>query len=365
MLAEHDHFPRTLPPGFSYVAGEPEFVPERHLALNTPQEIVTLADLGYRPEETRQFPSPIAIASPLRILSDEGVQALQKAIDRTMSRTVRTANGDPRLYFGTYHSRFMRDLSFSPVVTEALSEIFKSPIAPHTMGHLGVQIVMGTRAEVEIEPWHHDRVSFTVVLTMYDPGATVGGRFQYFVGTRDEARLLLAERAELPADRVASPDCPLGSAVLMQGQAVCHRGATLQSTGYRASFVISYCHRDPRYPDLNDNRSYFTDDTPDRLGVDSDVNPSYTEWARHNAWYARARLGTLIEELPWTNDRVAIVDQLRQAIEPVQAAIIKLERDVIPRSQMRANQLQEDQDQMRAPLFDPSVVAPISESNPI
>jgi hypothetical protein len=174
----------------------------------------------------------------------------------------------------------------------------------------------------------------------------------------------MAENPELPADRTASPDCPLGSAVLMQGPAVCHRGATLLSAGYRASFVISYCHRDARYPDLNDNRSYFTDDTIDRLGVDSDVNPSYTEWARHNAWYARARLGTLIEELPWTNDRAAIVDQLRQAIEPVQAAIVKLERDVISRNRAREDQLQEDQDQMTAPLFDPGAVAPAAEGDP-
>jgi hypothetical protein len=364
MLAEHDHFPRRLPPGFSFVDGEPEFIPERHLALDGPQEVVTLADLGYRPEEIRQFPSPIAIATPLRILSDEGIQALQNAIELTMPRTVRTANGDPRLYFGTYHSRFMRDLSFSPVVTDALSEIFKSPIAPHTMGHLGVQIVMGTQPQVEIEPWHHDRVSFTVVLTMYDPAETAGGRFQYFVGTRDEARLLMEDNPELPADRVASPECPLGSAVLMQGPAVCHRGATLQSAGYRASFVISYCHRDARYPDLNDNRSYFTDDTADRLGLDSDINPSYLEWARHNAWYARARLGTLIEELPWTNDRAAIAEQLRQAIEPVQVAIVKLEREVIPRSRGRADQRQEDQDQMNAPLFDPGTAASAPEGNP-
>ncbi len=359
MLAERAHFPTTLPPGFSFVEGEPEFDAAKHLALERPAEIVTLADIGYSEEEIRQYPSPIAATSAVRILSDAGIEALQQCIDLTMDRTFRTPAGDPRLYFGSYHSKFMRDLTFAPELTDFMSEIFQAPIAAHTEGCLGVQLNMGFKPDVEIQPWHHDRVSFSLVMSMYDPTQVEGGRFEYFVGTREEGKALYNNGAgELPADRVVAPHCPHGHAAIVQGPAVYHRGAPLRSEGYRASFVLSFCHRDAAYPDLNDNKTFFTDGRY-QMGVESEIDPQFTEWARHNAWLARARLGTLMEELPWTNNTEFIVDQLRQAIAPIETAIAKLETGVISAEEAReyrARNYQADENelQMTTPVFDPS-----------
>jgi hypothetical protein len=366
MLAERAHFPTTLPPGFLYVEGEPEFDAAKHLALEEPEQIITMADIGYAEEQIRQYPSPIAATSAVRILSDEGIEALQKCIDLTMGRTFLTPAGDPRLYFGSYHSRFMRDLTFAPELTDFLTEIFRTPIAAHTMGRLGVQLNMGSKPDAEIQPWHHDRVSFSLVMSMYDPGKVVGGRFEYFHGTREEGKELLMRDGDLPEDRVVAPFCPRGHAAIIQGPAVYHRGAPLRSEGYRASFVLSFCHADASYPDLNSNHTFFAD-SRGRLGIDSDIDPTYTEWARHNAWLARARLGTLMEELPWTNDTAFIAEQLRQAVAPIEVAIERLTRGLVSDEEARKYeqddyQAREDEKQLTTPRFDPSAEPPVSKA---
>jgi hypothetical protein len=363
MLAELDHFPKTLPPGFSFVEGEPEFDVGKHLALEPPSRVVSLRELGYSDSEIGQFPSPIGALGPARILSDEGVAALQQAIDATGPRMVSSPAGDPRLYFGSYHSKFMRDLTFAPELTDFLSELFEAPVAAHTMGCLGVQITVGTKPEAEILPWHEDRTSFTCVISMYDPTQVEGGRFEYFLGTREEGRAILATEGELPAERVVAPALPPGYAAMIQGTAAFHRAAPLRSAGYRASFLLSFCHRDASYPDLNDDRTYFTDERS-RLGVESDVDPSYTEWARHNAWLARARLGTLMDELPWTNDTSFIAEQLRQAIAPIEAAIERLDRGIISSDEWRRLRAEgykerENEVQMSTPRFVPSGEKPV------
>src|SRR5262249_35837683 len=111
MLAAHDVYPSTLPPGFSFVEGEDEFDAKKHLQLEKPDEVVPLSGFGYSEEEIAQFPSPIGATSPVRILSDEGVQALQRSIDAVMPRTAPNKAGDPRLFYGAYQSKFMRDLA--------------------------------------------------------------------------------------------------------------------------------------------------------------------------------------------------------------------------------------------------------------
>jgi hypothetical protein len=361
MLAELDHFPRTLPPGFTFIEGEAEFDPARHFAFEPPERVVTLADLGYTPDQIRQFPSRIGATSTVRILSDEGIAALQRSIELSAPRAVKSPAGDARLYYGSYHSKFMRDLTFSPELTDFLSDIFEAPIAAHTMGGVGVQLNVGETPNAEILGWHDDRVSFTSVISMYDPDQVQGGRFEYFMGTRDEGRELLADGG-LPADRVIAPPSPPGYGALIQGTAVYHRAAPLTSPGYRASFLLSFCHRDASYPDLNGDRTYLTDQRA-RLGVESDINPSITETARHNAWLAKARLGTILEELPWTNDSQFVVEQLREAIAPVEHAIARLERGEITIEEWRnlrgtGYRERENELQMTTPRFAPGELHP-------
>jgi len=351
MLAVRDTVPKTLPRGFSFVEGEPEFDAAKHLALEKPERIVMLADLGYDEETIAQYPSPIAATSPVRFLSEAGIEAVQQSIEATKARMTTTEGGDPRLYFGAYHSKFMRDLASSEELTDYMSEVFQTPIAPHTMAHLGIQLNIGTKPQVEIAAWHHDSVSFTVVLSMYDPTKVDGGRFEYFAGTRDEGKQFFEAEGEVPADRTVAPLLPPGCAAMIQGSAIYHRGAPLLSDGYRASLILSFCARDASYPD--GNRAFFAEEyAREGLGV-GEVDPTYTEWARHNAWVAHARLGTIMEELPFTEDREFIVEQLRQAIAPVERAIARVERGLVDRHERKRIYDNDDVVQMSAPRFAP------------
>jgi hypothetical protein len=355
MLAVRDTVPKTLPTGFTFVEGEPEFDPAKHLALEKPERVVMLADFGYDEETIAQYPSPVAATSPVRILSEAGIEALQQSIEATMPRMTTTEGGDPRLYYGAYHSRFMRDLASCQELTDYLSEVFRTPIAPHTMAHLGIQLNIGTQPQVEISGWHHDSVSFTVVLSMYDPTTVDGGRFEYFEGTRDEGKRFFEEEGgEIPAERTVAPLLPPGYAGMIQGSAVYHRGAPLRSPGYRASLILSFCARDASYPD--GNRAFFSEEYA-RAGLgDGEVDPNYTEWARHNAWLAHARLGTIMEELPFTEDRDFIVEQLRQAIAPIERAIERVERGLVDRQERKRIYDIDDVVQITTPRFDPGRV---------
>jgi hypothetical protein len=357
MLAAHDVYPPTLPPGFSFVEGEDEFDPNLHLQLEKPDRLVSLAEFGYSEAEIGQFPSPIAATGVVRLLSDEGVRALQRSIDAVMPRTVKTEGGDPRLYYGGYQSKFMRDLAGCEELTDFLSELYQTPIAPHTMASLGIQLNIGTKPDVEIQGWHHDSVSFTVVLSMYDPTKIEAGRFEYFDGTRDEGKQLFEEEGELPADRCVSPVCMPGYAGTIQGSAVYHRGAPLLSEGYRASLVLSFCARDASYPD--GNRAFFVDyELVPFAGAEDVINPIPVEWARHNAWLAQARITTLLEQLPWTEDMDWLAAQLRQAIAPIERAVERLESGIVPFDQWRDIYNNDDTIQMTQPRFQPNTREP-------
>jgi hypothetical protein len=287
------------------------------------------------------------------------VRALQASIDAVMPRTVTTSGGDPRLYYGAYQSKFMRDLAGCKELCDFLSELYQTPIAPHTMASLGIQLNIGTQPQVEIQGWHHDSVSFTVVLSMYDPTMIEGGRFEYFQGTRDEGKKLWDENGVVPPERCVSPICPAGYAGTIQGSAIYHRGAPLLSEGYRASLVLSFTARDASFPD--GNRAFFVDyELVPFAGAEGVINPIPVEWARHNAWLAQARIATLLEQLPWTEDMDWLASQLRQAIAPIERAVERLEAGIIPMDAWRDVYNNDDLVQMSQPRFQPGKTRPLA-----
>ena len=40
-------FPSVQPPGYTWLDAEPTFDPDLHLALEEPEEVISLAELGY------------------------------------------------------------------------------------------------------------------------------------------------------------------------------------------------------------------------------------------------------------------------------------------------------------------------------
>jgi hypothetical protein len=350
MLASLNTYPPTLPPGFAFAEGEDEFDPKKHLQLEAPERVFTMLEFGYTPEEIGQFPSPIAAAAPFRMLSDEGVKAFQKAIDACMPLCTTTSAGDPRLYFGAYQSRFLRELGASKDLLDFLSELYRTPIAAYTMGHLGIQLNMSFQPQAAISPWHHDDVSFVVALSMADLTNVEGGRFEFFVGTRQEGQRLVKQQGEVPEERRVHPLMPPGFAGTIQGSAVWHRAQPLESEGYRNNAILSFAARDVSYPD--GNRTFFTTSHRDLYGVrDDQPDPFITEWARHAAWVTQARVGTLLEELPWTEDTNWLAQQLRQAIAPMTRAIERLEHGMVEHEEQLMHE--DEVAQMSEPRFLP------------
>ncbi len=354
MLADENTTPGTLPPGFSYIADEPTFDASRHLALEAPKDTMTLEDFGYGPSESAQFTSPVAAASPTRLLSDEGITAAQTVLELLQPRTSRHGDttdfaGRKSIYFGEYQSRFLRDLARCPEMIGFLSDIFQTPVASHTMGHLGCQINLGNETPGgPIADWHHDIVGFTVVLSLHDPSQMQGGHFVYFKGPRDEGQRLLDSGRPLPEDRlVAADQVPMGHATIMQGSAILHAAQPMQNAGYRCNIVNSYVSRDVRAPDPN--RGFLVRDFYPGMPT----NPIYSEMARHAAWLGKAKLGTVLESMAWTEDRTRIIAELSAAIEDVTHCIRQLEVGDVSLEQYRKERERADERQMATPVFDP------------
>ena len=70
-------FPASIPDIYPIVKDEPVFDPAVHLALEKPTNTVALETFGYDQDVTREAPTNMAVAGPLRILSDEGVSVMR------------------------------------------------------------------------------------------------------------------------------------------------------------------------------------------------------------------------------------------------------------------------------------------------
>jgi len=320
MLSSPIAFPDALPAGYEALADEPRFEAARHLALEAPQRRWTLADFGYDAATIAASASPVAVAGPFRMLSDEGVAAarhvarlLQPAAIES-SRTARYVTG------GVYRSRFLRDLFGSPELAAFVSGIAGAPLAAHAMPamQLYVNYAPGD-INRHVDPWHADSIGFDAVLMVTDPRRMKGGEFQFFRGTIDEAaahfgttpdRLTEGGRTELPADKVETCALPgPGWALFQQGNLVVHRAARLLEAGERITMVPGFVARDTRFPDPTNVASIRGWGEP---GL-------YAELARHKAWIAHERLAGVIDGLPVNASAAEAAAALRAAVADAQA----------------------------------------------
>ncbi len=308
-------FPDARPEGYEWLDDEPPFDPERHLALTEPAEIVTLADLGYRPDDIVGKATAIAITSPFRILSDEGAaQMLDTA--RRLRHFCRRANVriENMVRGGVYRSRWLRDLCLSPEVATHLSGIYGADVAPHPMGlHLGHLNYEPSDINTAVDKWHHDTLPLDYVMSVTDPTRTPGGRFEYFVGTKADAAALKAAGERPPADRVVAPALPgPGWAVAMHGDMVVHRGGPLTEQAERITMVNGYVSLNPEV----DMQSRMVD----LLAVD-DRELLFYEWSRYVAWRSHNRLRSLIDSIDFGVSAAEAAAMLQAAISDVVEAV--------------------------------------------
>ncbi len=319
-------FPAAQPEGYDWLDDEPVFDPIVHLQLEAPASIVSLADLGYDDDEIATKATPVAASSPFRVLSDEGADVILH-VARQLRGFVRPAGDriENMLRGGCYRSKWLRDLCTSPLLTEHLEAIYGIAIAPHAMPvHLGHMNFEPNSIDNAIDKWHHDTLPLDFVMMVTDPAAVDGGRFEYFHGTKHEAAALATQGKTPPPERTVAPDFDgPGYAIALHGDMVVHRAGPLFSLDERISMVNGYVALDTSVDEQSRSA--------DLMKVD-DPNVLFTEWAKMAAWRSSGRLNSLIEELPFTSDRDAVIAQLEYAISDAQRAIEDMragERDMI------------------------------------
>ena len=309
------NFPNTLPDGYHYIDNEPTYDSNIHLALEFPKDSHNLHDLGYSQEEIDKCPTDYGVSGVTRLLSDEGVRVLMKTAQSLRKYSSSGGERIQHLLRGcVYRSKFLRDLCLCPKVSEFLSQIYGIPVAPHSiplhLGHFNFAPDDLTRA---VDKWHIDTIGFDYVMMVSDPNQQVGGRFQYFLGTKKEIQEIKDNNQSIPEDRIISPEFPgPGYIIVMQGNMVVHRGAKLEQPFDRVTMVNGYVPLDLESVDP----SHFSD-----LKTVDPHQLLFPEWARHKAWLSKGKLNQIIEELPFTDDRELIINKLKSAIKDVETAI--------------------------------------------
>ena len=300
------------------------FDPARHLALEFPERKWTLAEFGYSEEAIAQCASPVAVTSPFRILSDQGVADLHDLATRLKSVCSKIeGNRTPQhLAGGVYRSKFLRDLCHCPQLLAHMSAIAGTELLPHAMPSQQIYINYAPDdVSKAVDAWHYDGIGFDYVIMASDPAKLVGGDFEYFTGTRDEIAAAHGMKvhevrygitADLPEERVIRVRFPAaGYAIFQQGSMVVHRAARLEQPGDRITLVPGLVAADSAAPDptaLHDMPHY------NEPGI-------FAELARHSAARSRDRLGQLIDSLDIDSDAEQARLALTRAIEEAQATI--------------------------------------------
>jgi len=321
-------FPNTHPSTYLPLSKEPVFDASKHLALEMPSHCMSLADLGYSPEEINRCASPFAYSDAFRILSNEGVAAMEVVCQEIYgNRNESAGTGANRLGSyargAGYRSRFIRDFCDSQAVAEHLSKIAGVTLGRHSVPAVACGINYApddiNRA---VDTWHVDSVNFDVVMMVTDPRDLKGGEFQVFKGTRQEGQELLGIIGEeggdatLPEARVSSIPFPeAGYGFLQKGTHIFHRACRLLEKAKRITLIPSY-EVLPAHDTDSTNAINMADWTDPGISA---------ELARHEVWRASARLEQLLSDINLNDEPRALGSSIREAVSQLNQFADKLE----------------------------------------
>jgi hypothetical protein len=308
-----------VPPGYAPLKNDVPWDPG-YLELVPPERVFMLDEFGPDAAGPTAL-SPVAITTPLRFLSDEGIRVMHALCSElegfagANNRIAKCARG------GVYRSAFLRGMSADPDLLEFLGGLVQAPIEPHPVGHHAMHVNYAPdELGKNVDQWHCDVVSFDYVLMVSDPRPLKGGRFEYFLGPVEEGRDLLLGGAGLPPERVVSLEFPgQGWAVLQQGHRVLHRATRLEERGERITAVASFYTPDPKIPDPADLPTL-------RAADGNDI--ALVEWSRYASVVAARRLQHFAEEgASFSRSREELQAEMRACIAVVEDAIEELDRD--------------------------------------
>ena len=303
------------PESIKTITDGPKFDPKIHLNLEMPEKIWSLEEFGHRPEEIQKATFDLAVTTPFRILSNQGLIALRESIERLKEHK---RNSDRMANFirgSAYYSPFIKGLCTSPLVNGFIEKIAGKKVIPHPMalyqGHINLCPEEEGR---EVDRWHTDTVSLDYVLMVSDPGTFSGGHFEYFQCSKGQAiRSMIREESEPHIVKVEFPEA--GMAVLQQGNMVVHRASAVSKGIDRTTLVQSYIPDEENFIDVS------------RLDDCKLVDPHeilFTEWARYKAFLSQRRLSKLINTIPYTKDKNLICMELRKAVRDVEEAVLEI-----------------------------------------
>jgi hypothetical protein len=339
-LASPLGLPTQPPPDVDLILEAPEFDAATHLALEWPDTVYTLKDLGYSDEDRALTPSDLAITSPFRIMSPEGVAVMRDlALDLHSAGYIRP-KGPGRsgtLHHGVYRARYLQQFMNCPELLDFMSELSGTRLVAHPFPPF--QAYFNYWAEdpsKHIDDWHLDSLGYGAVMMVSDPEEIVGGAFEYFHGSRTELmeRFGLTHWEELrrrtfvdvDPERIVEVRFPAaGYGMFMQGDHVFHRAAKADA-GRRITMVPGFASLDLAYPDRTNRRM---------LGGWLADSVSIVERVRVDAWLGREKLATLLDDMLWADgdDVAALADALEHSITDVQLAIAGLRAVATAREQ--------------------------------
>lgn len=324
-----------MPRSYQCFEDEVRYDPDLHLSPEWPERIWTLEEFGYRPQEISQCPSNVAVTSPFRLFSSEGIDAVYRVVNRlkAVKSSIRGFRIPSHLAGGVYRSRFLRDLCACPVILEHLSAISGTRLAPHSLPSQQLYVNYSpddiTKA---VDSWHYDGIGFDYVVMVTDPVKLKGGNFEYFQGTKHEVAEMFDMEVheirdgisdELDESRVIRTRFPrAGYAIFQQGNMVVHRAARLLEPGDRITVVPGQVAEDISYPDPTAIHDIVRYGEP---GIKAEL-------ARHGAWLAQGKLQHLIQHQDMSDGDAEILEQLKRAVAEVNAVIEQLEQSDPPTS---------------------------------
>jgi hypothetical protein len=285
-----------------------------HLSLSQPEKLWSLKDFGYTDVAISNAPFNVAVTSPFRILSEAGVDSLNKSISQLMAHKRSSERIANFIRGACMHSTFISDLMSCQLLNDHISKLSGAKALPHPMALYQAHINLKPENDGEaVDKWHTDTVVLDFVMLCTDPTNFTGGHFEYFKCTRGQAIRGLIREEECDIIKVQFPKA--GYAVLQQGNLVVHRATAVTEGTERTTIVQSFISDDPNFNDISKLNDCRPVDPPEVL---------FSEWARYKAYLSQKKLSNLLKSLPNTEDKNYICLELRKAIRDVEEAILEI-----------------------------------------
>ena len=174
---------------------------------------------------------------PFCFLTPDALEVLHQIIEKNQVY-IQSNERIPNFLRGlVYHSTFIRELCYHPLVLEYLSKLTGIQLIPHylasNVGHVNIGLVN----QKDVDQWHYDSVPYVLIILLTDPGTFHGGNLDYELN--DEIHKVEFLNA--------------GQAIFLKGSKIKHH-VTKVLSGKRITLINSYMDAN----DLVDNTKLST-----------------------------------------------------------------------------------------------------------